>query len=710
MKHKFIKKIVVLTLALLLLSAFCLTATAAPSPNSATESAEGAFETYTYWQEFGTDNKTAVLSKPMYEVKKVISGNDVFGRPFVSISDVFADDKGNVYLLDDTNSEIIILDSEYNYIKTMSYVANGAEQIKFAGAQGIYVKDGRMYIPDTANARVLICDLDGNFLKELKLPESRLIPATFEYKPVRVCVDSSGTVYVVSDGSFYGAIVYSAKDEFLGFYGANTVAATATDAIKTLFDRLFSNDVKRGSTVLSLPYQMNDMAIGKDDFIYTATSGKSGASKGQVHILNPGGKDILNKDSFNFADHLITAYNGQNQYENICGIDVDGEGFFYILDSRYGKIYWYDKECNNICVFGGSLGPGEQSGTFSLANAIALKGTDVLVSDTSRGSLTVFSLTDYGKLVREAQIITLRDEYEDAEELWKKVMAADSNSQLAYRGLALAADIKGESKTALKYARLGGDRETYATAFKNARADLLAKMIIPLILGAAAIIAGLAVWLYYKRKKRIVLVKNEEVILFGRTVFHPFESFGKLKEKNMGSVIIATVMLLLFYIVSAVSDFASGFAYNNFNPSTYNSFFVFLRTIGLVLLFVISNWMVCVLLGGIGKIKEIYTVTCYSLLPIVFSTVLSIIFSNILVPDEYVFVSIFSTICLMYSAFILVVGIMRIHDYSLSKFIVTVVLTVVAMVIIVFLLFIIFMLSQQVYGFFLTLVNEITYG
>ena len=233
---------------------------------------------------------------------------------------------------------------------------------------------------------------------------------------------------------------------------------------------------------------------------------------------------------------------------------------------------------------------------------------------------------------------------------------------------------------------------------------------MPLILGAAVIIAGLAFWLYYKRKKQIVLVKNKEMILFGRTVFHPFESFGKLKEKKMGSVIIATVMLLLFYIVSAVSDVASGFAYNNFNASTYNSFFVFLRTIGLVLLFVISNWMVCVLLGGIGKIREIYIVTCYSLLPIVFSTVLSIIFSNILIPDEYVFVSIFSTICLMYSAFILVVGIMRVHDYSLSKFLVTTVLTVVAMMIIVFLLFIIFMLSQQVYGFFLTLVNEITYG
>ena len=135
-----------------------------------------------------------------------------------------------------------------------------------------------------------------------------------------------------------------------------------------------------------------------------------------MHILNPGGKDILKKETLNFADYWITAYNGQNQYENICGIDVDDEGFFYILDSRYGKVFWYDKECNNICVFGGSLGPGEQSGTFSYANAIALNGTDVLVADTTRKSITVFSLTEYGELVRKAQIITLRDEYEDAED------------------------------------------------------------------------------------------------------------------------------------------------------------------------------------------------------------------------------------------------------------------------------------------------------
>ena len=178
----------------------------------------------------------------------------------------------------------------------------------------------------------------------------------------------------------------------------------------------------------------------------------------------------------------------------------------------------------------------------------------------------------------------------------------------------------------------------------------------------------------------------------------------------MGSVVIATILLALFYIISAISDVASGFAYNSFDASSYNSFFVLLRTIGLVGLWVLSNWLVCVLLGGIGKLKEIYIVTCYSLVPLLFSQVLSIVLSNILVPDEFVFVTIFSTICLVYTFFMLAMGIMKIHDYSFGKFLATTVLAIASMLIIVFLLFIIFMLAQQVYGWVLTVINELTYG
>ena len=709
MKFKF-KNITTVVLALILILTFSISAFAAPSSTTSAEADQGSFQSYTYWHEFGTDQKTPVICKPMYKAEKQITGKSIGIEPFESVSDVFADENGSLYVLDGAKSEIFIFDKEYNYKYKISGIKDGKNKIKFSGAEGVFVKDSKIYVADTKNARVIIADLKGNLIKNLKLPKSRLIPEGFDYKPIRVCVDSSNTIYVASDGSFYGALVYSADEEFMGFYGANTVAATAADVIKTIFDRLFSNDVKKGSSVLALPYQMNDLVIGPDDFVYTATAGQSGHSKGQVHVLNPGGKDVLGKETYNFADFDVTNYNDRLQYQGIESIDVDDDGFFYILDYRYGKVYWYDKECNILSVFGGALGVGEQKGTFGSANAIAVNGTDVIVSDDGKKSVTVFKITEYGKLVRSAQVKTLDDDYEAAEEEWKQVVAMDANSQLAYSGLARAAYVKGDNKTAISYAKLGNDREIYADAFANERTDILAKLFVPAVIIIFILIIGYILFSRYKKKNGIILIKNKEILLLKKSIFHPIDAFGTLKEKGMGSVVIATVLLALFYIISAISDVASGFAYNSFDASTYNSFFVLLRTIGLVGLWVLSNWLVCVLLGGIGKLKEIYIVTCYSLVPLLFSQILSVVLSNVLVPDEFVFVTIFSTICLVYTFFMLAIGIMKIHDYSFGKFLATTVLAIMSMLIIVFLLFIIFMLSQQVYGWILTVINELTYG
>mgnify|MGYP003293414603 CR=1 FL=1 len=400
MRKNIIKQINLILLVIALVSSFKITTLAAPNLNSSKESHQGTFESYTYWQEYGSDKKTAVLCKPMYDVKGVFDGTKLINAPFESITDICSDENGNTYILDGESSRIYALTKDYSYEYSIFGVKKGDEILEFKGASGIYAKEEKIYIADTKNARVIICDLTGNYLNALYLPDSRLIPDGFDYKPARVGVDSTNTIYVVSDGSYYGALVYSAEEEFMGFYGANTVAATASDVVKTIFDRLFSNDIKKGSTVLSLPYQMNDIAVGNDDFIYTATAGKSNSAKGQVHILNPGGKDIIGKETYNFSDFDIALYEGQMQTQNICGIDVDKDGFFYILDSKYGKVFWYDNECNFICCFGGSLGPGEQEGTFSVANSIAVNGTDILVSDSARKSLTVFSLTKYGESVR----------------------------------------------------------------------------------------------------------------------------------------------------------------------------------------------------------------------------------------------------------------------------------------------------------------------
>ena len=541
----------------------------------------------------------------------------------------------------------------------------------------------------------------------LTLPESKLIPSDFNYSPQKIAVDSRDYLYISSDGSYYGALVYSPTMEFLGFYGANTVAVSVGDVVKNFINNIFSTDEKRAASVRALPYQFTDFAVGPNDFIYTVTS-TSGAetATGQVKRLNPGGKDVLGKEDYNFADESTRVA----KPEMLKAIDVDKDGFFYVLESgSVNRVFWYDNESNLICVFGGTAGNQPQKGTVALGGAIAINGTDVLVSDPVNKNVTVYSITDYGNIVRTAQNDTLNDDFEKTVEDWNKVIKADVNNQLAYRGLAKAYYTMGDYSRALEYSRLGADRETYSDAFVKIRTAFLEKWFTPGILGIVAVLAALAWFLHFKKKKEIILIKNQKVKNMLSSVFHPFDSFRLVKEKNMGSLTCATVLLALFYLVTAVSDVAAGYAFNQFDASSYNSFFVLLRTAALVALFVISNWLVCVLMGGIGKLKEIYIVTCYALIPTVFSTIFGLALTHVLSPDEYVFVTIFETICTAYTFIIIAVGIMKVHDFEFGKFILTTFVTAIAMLIIVFLIFLVFMLAQQVFGWIGTVFTEIKY-
>lgn len=664
------------------------------------------FETYTYWEGLGLKSRTKAYCKPMYQPKVVVDSNTLGTSLFGSVDDVCTAG-GYTYILDSTSSKVYVVDSNYKLKTEINKIIYNGEALSIVGASGLFVKDQKIYIADTKNARILVINISGEVLHYLTLPESKLIPDDFNYSPQKIAVDSRDYLYISSDGSYYGALVYSPDMEFLGFYGANTVAVSVGDAIKNFINKIFSTDEKRAASVRALPYQFTDFAIGPNDFVYTVTSaaGKD-TPKGQVKRLNPGGKDVLGKEDYNFADES----NKLIHPESLKSIDVDNDGFFYVLESgNYNRIFWYDGESNLICVFGGSSGQQGQKGTVSLGGAIAINGTDIIVSDPVSKNITVYSITDYGKTVRDTQLETLNDDFEQTIEGWNEVIKADVNNQLAYRGLAKAYYTKGDYNKALDFSKLGADRETYANAFVKLRTSFLEKWFTVGVL-AIAVISGVLIWLLYlKKKKCIVLVKNEKVKNMLSCVFHPFDSFRLVKEKNMGSLIGATVLLSLFYIFTALSDVLSGYAFNRFDASSYNSFFVLLRTVALVLLFVIANWLVCVLMGGIGKLKEIYTVTCYSLIPVIVSTASGIVLSHILSPDEFVFVTIFQAICTGYTFIILAVGIMKVHDFEFPQFLGTTAVTVIAMLIIVFLIFLVFMLAQQVYGWIGTIFTELKY-
>lgn len=704
-KTKRIKRLAALVLFVILsVSCLSLTVSGDTRVTYSAETEEKPYVSYTYWEDYGSGKKTRVYCKPMYTVDRVIEPYSKEMQLWGAVTDICTDENDYIYILDGGLSKIYVFDNKYNFVKEIGGLRYGDEEISAKDACGIFVKNEKIYISDSKNGRVLVADTEGKVFKIIGKPESELIPDDFIYQPIRVAVDSKDYTYIACDGSYYGALVFSPQMEFIGFYGANTVKATAGDIIAKLIDRIFSNDAKKEASVLALPYQFSDFAIGPNDFVYTVT-GDTDELSGQIKKLNPGGKNVLAKENYNFADDSTDMIRKQS----LKGIDVDKDGCFYALDTGNGRIYWYDAVGELLCVFGDYAGEKIQNGTFALATAIAVKGTDVLVADASNNRVTVFSLTQYGKKIRDAQIKILSDNEENTVDEWQEIIRQDSNNQLAYRGLAKAYYMQGEYIDALKYARLGVDRDKYADAFVKIRTNFLEKHFVAFLSAALLLIIALYIICRLLKKKNVRIIKNRKAKIFLSAPFHPFESFRLVKEKGEGSVAIASVMLVLYYISTVLYETCCGFAFNYFDAQSYNSLFALLRTVGLIALFVVSNWLVCVLLGGIGKMKEIYTVTCYSLLPLIISEAAALLLTYILSPDEYIFVTILRTCCLIYSLFMLMVGIIKVQDFEFSKFVGTTVLTFIAMIIIVFLIFLIFLLAQQMVGWISTVGLELKY-
>lgn len=698
------KKIAVIFCTMfLIISGYCINVSATPT------------DSFVHTDSIGGET-TAVAAREMYSVSKVITAATLgIEESIQGITDICCANDGTVYVLCGDNSRLIVLNKDYTFNREFTIYKDNVE-VNFTGAQGVFVdKKNNVYIADSQNARVLVCDQDGVVKDEWNKPESDLIPEDFVYTPVSVSRDEKGYSYVLSLGSFYGALAYNPKGEFMGFYGANKVKGTALDAIKTIWEKLTKNDDKRAASIKSMPYSFIDLTLDNQGYMITCTGQieeKTGV--GQIRKISPDGQDILYKSttsgksvsssSVNFLESKMNPRQGE---QNFCSIAVDDDGFLYALEDRYGLIYVYDKECNLVCGFGGGMQNGIQQGTFHTPVAIAVNNLSVIVADQYNCSITVFNISEYGKLLRQAHILYNKGDYTEAEASWKEVLANDRGNQAAYRGLAMASYSRGDYDEAMNYAKSGMDYTVYDLAKQEKTKESVANSFI-LIIICAVILIGLIIFIMvYFKKKNKKLVINEKVKTMLSVTFHPFQSFDEVRYKNKGSLIGAVVLLVLLYIGFALKATATGFLFLESSPKNFNVFLKLAQTVGLVLLWTISNWLVCSMFSGKGKLKDIFIATVYSLIPLIVYTFLSVVLSHVLPLSGAEFLSTFQTIIWIYTFFLLSIAMMTVHEYDFFKFLLTGIGVVFLMLMIVFILFMFYMLFGQVVDFVSSLYDEV---
>ena len=91
------------------------------------------------------------------------------------------------------------------------------------------------------------------------------------------------------------------------------------------------------------------------------------------------------------------------------------------------------------------------------------------VLDMYKATITIFTPTEYGKLINEAVACNYNGDYDDSAKIWEKVIRLNCNYEQAYTGMGISQLRSGNYKEAMKNFKLGANKYYYSKAFKEYR-------------------------------------------------------------------------------------------------------------------------------------------------------------------------------------------------------------------------------------------------
>nr|WP_272907577.1 YIP1 family protein [Paenibacillus xylanexedens] len=206
-----------------------------------------------------------------------------------------------------------------------------------------------------------------------------------------------------------------------------------------------------------------------------------------------------------------------------------------------------------------------------------------------------------------------------------------------------------------------------------------------------------------------MIVKQDFIKFPLHLIFHPIDAFWDLKSDNRGRLLVAFAALVLTIIMMILQKQYAGFLVNYIDPRTINSI-IEIATVAIpFFLWCTANWAVTTLMEGEGKFREIVLATGYSLIPVILIYAPMIVISRFMVQEETAFYYLFNSIAFFWFVLLLFIGMMTVHQYTVIKTIITMVLTLIVMGIIVFLGALVFSMLQQLYEFGYNIYRELIF-
>ena len=641
-----------------------------------TVSAESA-ATYTYTP--GVDGGW-VRTQDAYQVTEVILQELTLNGP----QDMLVRD-GVLYIADTGSGKVILYE-----LSTKTVTEWGLGEL--TSPAGLFLtEDKQLYVADNVAGEVVVFDELGKVTQRYGRPTTVTFGSDATYRPSKVVVNAGGTIYVVSEGSYDGMIQLDAQGEFLGYFGYNNNPLTAWDYIA---EYLFTDEMKAQLTN-RVPFSFKNASIDSKGMIYTVTQSAEGNALKKHDVAGHNLLDNKMVDEKDFVDVCI------------------GPGQRIYTTTGTGLLFEYDSNGEVLFTFGGRAIAEERNGVFTTVSAITCDEMGRLyVLDAERGLVHVLKATDYARNYHDAIDLYNSGDYEGSALLWQHIKAVGGTSFYAENYLAQCLFEQGNYEAAAAHYRQAGNISGYSEAYWQIRNNDIAKYLPYIAIAIAVILVASFLFKHFYHPENRVQKPNmwrDDSKMLLRVLRHPIDTFYSIRRENKGHIVTALVLYVVEYLLFMAYFFGSGFVLIGNSAKSASVLFYSCMFWAPVVLFVISNYLVCEVGEGKARFRDVFISTAYILAPFVVFIPFVILISHVITGNELALLTLGIVAIIGWIFVNLLIATKEIHLFEMGEAIRHLLITVFLMAVIVLALSLIFMLCDELINIVIAVAKEVQF-
>lgn len=595
-----------------------------------------------------------------------------------------------IFVANTGGKNVVVFTTQGQFVKTIGFGT-------LVQPTGVFVDENFMiYVADKSLNAVLVFDMDNRHMMTYSRPTEPLFgDETSPYTPEKVVVDKGGNIFISGEGSVNGIIQMNRSGQFRGYFGVNQTRfdwrMTFSDVFLSITDELAKN----------LPPAPSNIAIDDKGLVYTITSNLSNGIK-----------------KFNMKSVVILTAEYTSE-DKLIDLDIDKFDNIFVLDD-IGQIHQYDQYGRLLFRFGGIDVGNQILGLFSQPTSVTIDDLgNLYVADKGYNNIQIFYPTQFVTSINESNYLYFQGKLEESKAIWEELHRMNSTFSVSNSALGDIYMKEGQYSQALESYQLSKNRSGYSEAYweiRNAWLMANAGIVLYSFIGLVVLNISLSISGIKRKLKRFIKPKIETlksqswyrpIKTLGLMLKKPADTLYMIKHKNIVTTQSAHVLYLLLFVIMILSYYITSFLFNSVEVNQLNLGLEFIKVVGILLLWVISNYLISTLADGEGWFKDIYRGTIYSLAPIFFILIPLSIISNLLSYNEMFIFTFIRFIMYAWSAILILITVKEMHNYSFFETLKNILLTLFTMVIIALLGFIIYLLFNQLLEFIISLIKEV---